>query len=552
MDLLNSALKEYKIWLDNTKEDKHIQEELSALENAPEELLECFGGDLSFGTSGIRGLLGPGPRRINSYVVARATQGLSDYINSLRSKGEAKGRVVVGYDTRLFSKEFALRTAEVLSGNGIEAFVFSETTPVSVLSYSIGELDCDYGIMITASHNAGVFNGYKVYNRYGYQIVGEEPKEILDAINSHDFFSNIKSSNDNITYLDSKLKESFLNKAHEVVSEFMNIEGKEELSIVYTPLNGTGRDYVKELLDKEGFTQVHSVPVQDKPDHNFTTCKAPNPEKLSAYSEAFRKLDEVEGDIIIATDPDSDRMGVALVHEGTKINLTGNQIALLMLDFLCSIKAPKSGQKIYRSVVTSPLLDRVAESYGLEVETTLIGFKHIGKAIENMMTIDEMDKFYFGAEESNGFLIDPFLRDKDGITSSAIIAAVAALQKKNGLDLVDKLNEIYDDFGALIDKSKSFTFQGLSGEETIGEIMHYLRNEMSDQIGDLYIEDKTDYLQDDTGLSPSNIIRFDMDDGSTAIIRPSGTEPKVKVYMFLTDPISSIDKGITELMERFK
>lgn len=525
-----------------------MQAELAKIESSEEELMECFGGDLGFGTSGIRGLLGPGPRRINKYVVARATQGLSNYIN----KTSFNKKVVIAYDSRHQSREFALETARVLSGNNIKAYLFNEVTPVPVLSYSIGELTCDYGIMITASHNAGIFNGYKVYNKYGYQIVGEEPEEILDEILKLTFFDNIKRGDENIEYLSDEIKESFINKVGEITSAFNRKEDSPKLKIVYTPLNGAGNQYIKRVLKNAGFDCIYTVPSQEEFDPDFTTCKSPNPEKLSAYSEAFRVLDKVSADIIIASDPDSDRVGVALIHEGTKINLTGNQIGLLMLDHLCTINPPVDGKYCYRSIVSTPLIDRVAEANGLNVQTTLTGFKYIGEIIEKLILEGREEDYYFGFEESNGFLANSFIRDKDAISSALIIASMASYQKKRGHDLISHLDEIYGDFGTLIDKSKSFNFEGIAGQETMNRIMEYLRKDLTDQIGDLYIEDRLDYLYDDTGLPPSNIIKFEMDDGSTVIVRPSGTEPKMKIYMFLTDPTSTIDKGISDIMDNFK
>ncbi len=553
MELLEKAIAEYKIWLDKTKDDAFMQGELSQLEGSPDELLECFAGDLGFGTSGIRGIIGPGPRRINKYVVARATQGLSDYINSRAANGEnLRKRVVIACDSRRFSTQFAKETAEVLSGNGIKALLFSEISPVPLLSYSIKELDCDYGIMITASHNPSIFNGYKVYNKYGHQVVGDEPRAILDSIKKLDFFDDIKKSTDNIELLEDEIPERFIYEIDRITSPFINKDEGKDIRIVYTPLNGAGRKYVYEALRNAGFTNVLSVPSQDGFDENFTTCKKPNPEKLSAYNEAFKILDQMNADIIISTDPDSDRVGVALVHDETKINLTGNQIGLLILEHLCNSKPPRHGQIVYRSIISTPLLDRMAEANDLDVNYTQTGFKYIGEAIQNLINEGRESDYYFGFEESHGYLISPFLRDKDGISSAVIIAAIAAKQKKRGQDLIDHLEEIYGDYGTLIDRTKSFTFEGLSGQETMKNIMDYLRNEVSDKIGDLYIEDRIDYLNDDTGLDKANIIKFDMDDGSTIIVRPSGTEPKIKVYMFLTDPTSSIDKSITSLMESYK
>lgn len=553
MDLLENSIIEYKKWLDQTKDDAYMQRELAQLENSPEELLECFGGDLSFGTSGIRGIIGPGPRRINRYVVARATQGLSDYIKTREAEGcDIKKRVVIACDSRRFSTQFAKETAEVLSGNGIKAFLFAEITPVPVLSYAIGALDCDYGIMITASHNASIFNGYKVFSSMGHQIVGEEPNGILEAISKHDFFDGINRSGDNIELIEDGISAKFLEEVNSVTKPFVRKNDEPDIKIVYTPLNGAGRNYVYKALNDANFSNVISVPSQDGYDENFTTCKKPNPEKLSAYNEAFKILDREDADIIIATDPDSDRVGVALIHDGTKINLTGNQIGLLMLDHLCSTIPPKDGQIVFRSMVSSPLIDRMADANGLQISITRSGFKHIGFEIAELIKNGNEDLYYFGFEDSNGFLISPFIRDKDSITSAVVIASIASKQKKRGQDLVDHLEEIYGDYGTLIDRTKSFTFEGLSGQETMKEIMDYLRNGIDDHIGDLYIEDKIDYLNDDTGLEPANVIKFELDDGSTVIVRPSGTEPKLKAYMFLTDPTSSIDKSITEIMDNYR
>ena len=476
-DALNEAINEYKLWLENTKDDSYMQKELSRLEESRDELLDCFGGDLSFGTSGIRGIIGPGPRRINKYVVARATQGLSNYINKVASEnmGQMKKRVVIACDSRRFSTQFARETAEVLSGNGIDVLLFPEIAPVPLLSYSIGALDCDYGIMITASHNPSIFNGYKVYNKHGFQIVGSEPKEILNEISALGFFDGITKTSDKITLVDDSVSKSFLDEIQGITEPF-NKDKNHDIRIVYTPLNGAGRNYVFAALNNAGFTDVNPVPSQDVYDENFSTCKTPNPEKLSAYNEAFKILDQVDGDIIIASDPDSDRVGVALIHEGTKVNLTGNQIGLLMLDYLCSVKPPKDGQLIYRSIVSTPLIDRIAEANGLLVNTTLTGFKYIGEAISDLIEEGRESDYYFGFEESNGFLASPFIRDKDAISSAVIIALMASKQKKRGQDLINRLDEIYKDYGTLIDRGRSFKFEGYYGIETMVRIMDYFRN----------------------------------------------------------------------------
>ena len=531
-ELFQKGLIEYDRWKKETSDDSYMQHELAEIKGNREEISNCFCTELEFGTSGIRGIMGPGPGRLNIYVIRKITQGFANY---LKKKGKSAS-VVIAYDGRRFSKVFAEETATVLSGNDVTTYIFDEITPVPVLSYSIDKLDCDYGIIITASHNTCIFNGYKIYNRDGYQLVPEEASPIAAEIKACDFFSGILRSTDLITIIDDSIHNEYLGDALRITGDLVK-NSPPNIKIVYTPLNGAGNKLARQLLDRLGFPNVAIVPSQENQDENFTTCKAPNPERLTAYNEAFKTLDEIGGDIIIATDPDSDRVGAALIHDGTKRLLTGNQLGLLMLDHLVEERPPKGNQKCYRSIVSTPLFDRLAESSGLNVNTTLTGFKYIGEAIADMKHNGNENDFYFGFEESNGFLISPFIRDKDGITSAALIAAMAAKQKARGLDLIDHLEELYADYGLLIDKSKSFTFEGLSGQETMNEIMDHVRG-LDDNIGPLYIEEKTDYLNDDTGLPVSNVVKFDMDDGSTLIIRPSGTEPKIKVYIPFRSDIS--------------
>ena len=546
MTVQNIGLIEYDRWLKETADDFYMQHELSAIKGNNEEIANCFCTELQFGTSGIRGIMGPGPGRLNIYVIRKITQGFANYLK----KKAPNASVVIAYDGRRFSKVFAEETAAVLSGNGIKTYIFDEITPVPVLSYSIDKLGCNYGIIITASHNACIFNGYKIYNSKGYQLVGPETVLITKEISSCDYFSGISRSTDLVVTIGDELHEEYLKDTIELSGNLVN-SNPNNINIVYTPLNGAGNKLTRKLLDGIGFSNVTVVPSQENQDENFTTCKSPNPERLTAYNEAFKVLDSTGGDIIIATDPDSDRVGAALIHAGTKRLLTGNQLGILMLDHLAETRPPKGNQKCYRSIVSTPLFDRIAESNGLEVVVTLTGFKYIGEAISKLMDDGNMEDYYFGFEESNGFLFSPFIRDKDGISSAALIAAMASKQKARGMDLIDHLEEIYGDYGLLIDKSRSFTFEGLSGIETMEEIMKEIRS-LDDNIGQLYIEDKLDYLYDDTGLPKADVVRFDLDDGSTVIIRPSGTEPKIKVYMFLSDPTSQIEREIVKIFERFK
>ena len=549
MKTTETIVNEYNRWLKNTAEDAYMQRELLAIQDDPNELAECFGPELAFGTSGLRGIMGPGPSRLNRYVVRRVTQGLADYINGQNLDAPS---VVISYDSRLFSQEFAEEAARVLSGNDIKVWLFDVMTPVPILSYAIGRLTCDYGIMITASHNTGVFNGYKVYNHHGYQILSPEPEEILAATSKCDFFEGIKESEERILKLDQRITNDFISEVLTMTDGFPDGEAKAKLKLIYTPLNGTGNAIVRRALAQSGFRDVTVVPAQENPDPDFTTCKAPNPEKVAAYNEAFRLLDRDQADLIIATDPDCDRVGCALTHKGTKTCLTGNQIAVLMLDFLCQRKPPQEGQAIWRSIVSTPLADRIAAKYGLDVETTLTGFKYIGEKISKLLVAGETNRFYFGFEESNGFLMSPFVRDKDGVSSAVLIAEMAAWHKKEGRDLIDRLEEIREEYGNLIERTRSFTFKGLQGRETMTEIMRYFREEAVEAVGNAAVTSRRDYLVEDTGLPPANVLEYQMEDGSSMLIRPSGTEPKIKVYQYLVSAEAPVVHEINVLMKKFE
>lgn len=546
MNEIEHALAEYKRWCEYAS-DSEVKSQLEMLKDNSEELIESFYGDLKFGTSGIRGILGAGTNRMNIYVVRRTTQGLSNYL----IRHYENPSVVIACDSRKNSRLFAEETAKVLSGNNIKAYVFDKITPVSVLSYSIEELGCTMGIMITASHNPKVFNGYKVYNSDGYQVVGDVPSDILEEINKVDFFSGINFSEDKIERLGDEIGEKFVDDVTAMCSFDISKDAFRDLSIVYTPLNGAGSLFVQGLFAKNGFDNIHVVSEQEFPDENFTTCPVPNPEKPGAYKCAFQHLDNVNGDIIIATDPDSDRVGAALVHDGMKVLLSGNQIGILMLKFLCEHKAIKEGQFIMKSIVSTPLAEKIAESFGISTINTLTGFKYIGEQITTLMKKGEEDRYFFGFEESNGFLISPFIRDKDGVSSALIIAMMAAEYKAKGMDLIEGLEEIYREYGTCIDKTNNFVFEGLSGIEIMKNIMKYFREDVNEKLGSLRILEKTDYLAEDTGLPKSNVIGLCLEDGSSVIIRPSGTEPKIKVYMFTPEGHSKAEKEIKKIMSKF-
>lgn len=541
-------INEYYSWCDKCADDPFLAAELNKLKDNDQELIECFYDSIRFGTSGMRGLIGAGPNRLNKYVIIRATQGLADHIKNTAKKQ----RVVIGYDSRRFSKEFAETAAKVMSGNGITAYLFDALTPVPVLSYAIDKLDAAYGIMITASHNPSDYNGYKVYSQDGYQIVGDDPDEILKAIEAHDYFDDIPMNKDLIESVGEHIGRSFIRDVVSTVPDVLTPSIKENIKIIYTPLNGTGNRYVRKALADFGFTDVSVVSSQELPDENFTTCKTPNPEKLTVYTEAFRLLDRKKADIIIATDPDCDRVGCALIHDGMKVNLSGNQIGILMLDFLCRTRPSQQGSVCIKSIASTPLFDKIASAYGMKVVDTLTGFKHMGKHISDMIKAGDEDKFFFAFEESNGFLISPFIRDKDGVSSALLISAMAAYYKSMGMDLITRLDQIYQEYGTFLDRSRSFEFEGIRGRETMGNIMEYFRGLDKNDMTGLGIAEKTDYLKDDTGLPKSDVIRFAFSDKSIVIVRPSGTESKIKTYFYLSKSGISPANEIIGIIESFK
>lgn len=550
------AEQEYSRWLKMAEitENNDLRRELASL--SEEEMIDAFCTHLRFGTSGIRGVIGAGTNRMNRYVVRRATRGIAAYLN----KCTECPSVVIAYDTRTNSRFFAEETAKVLLAFGIRTYLFEELATVSLLSFAVRKLNCNMGIMITASHNPKIFNGYKVYNSDGYQIVGETADAILAEIEAVDYFEeqDICGSlyqNDeccrsaDILTVPPDIKKSFVS---EIVSMCpQRPESDTELRLIYTPLNGTGRAYVQEVLKGIGFENFITVSTQEYPDENFTTCPTPNPEKITAFNEGFRVLDQTGGDLIIATDPDCDRVGVCVCHQGMKVLLTGNQLGALMLDYLCQVKPPKSGQFLVKSIVTTPLADRIAARYGLSVTNTLTGFKYIGEIITGLEKRGESSRYYFGFEESNGYLMNPFIRDKDGVSAAMLTVCMAAWYKQQGLDLIDRLHQIYEETGTCIDKTRNYFFEGPYGKAAMEQVMEHFRRDISDNLGGHRIIKKTDYLEA-TDLPKSNVLKFELDNGTQCMIRPSGTEAKIKVYYFETESEAELELSIKKVIQTFR
>ncbi|MEG1469335.1 MAG: phospho-sugar mutase [Anaerovoracaceae bacterium] len=536
---------QYDNWLSQTELEPEIRDELLDIKNSPEKIAEAFHKELKFGTSGIRGIIGAGTNRMNVHVVEGITQGLSNYVN----KNFVKPSVVICYDSRKNSRKFAEKAAEVLMGNGIDAFIFSEIATVSLLSYTIRKLHSSMGIIITASHNPKDYNGYKVYNQFGYQITGVDAKAILDETEKINVFNDIKRGKISLFDNETEIINSFIEEITKAttIDEILDKNILENLRIVYTPLNGAGNLFVRKAFESVGFSNVFLVDSQMEADENFTTCAIPNPEKIQTYEESLKVLKSKHGDIIIATDPDCDRVGVALIHNGQELLLTGNQLGILILDFLCTYGQPKKGQIVYRSIVSTPLIDKIAENYGLKVINTLTGFKYIGQNITQLESEGRIGDFFFGFEESNGYLVNPFVRDKDGVSSALIVCKMAAYYKSKGMDFVDRLNQIYKTYGNYSDWSFNYYFEGAKGQQKIKKIMDFFRTNVREKIGQSTVIEVLDYLGE-TGLPKEDVLEYHLNNEDKFIIRPSGTESKIKVYIFTYFDHKEIKKEIENII----
>lgn len=547
---IEKILSEYDRWKENTSERHSEHLCLDSLIADDRELYDSFYKEIKFGTSGLRGIMGLGPNRMNRYVVNRATRGLADYLNKANPAG---AKVIISYDTRNHSEEFAEISARVLREMGINAMMFREPTPVPVLSYAIRREKADMGIMITASHNPKIYNGYKVYNSKGHQIVGDEANEIMTHIHLWDYFDMPKEDIESCR-LPHEVSADFIDYTVKLTDEALsNIQkhSDKNIRIIYTPLNGTGMNFVPEVLKRRGFNNVVTVVSQEMPDGNFPTCPVPNPEKIAAYNEAFYTLDQEEGDIIIATDPDCDRVGVAMYFDGVKRILTGNQIGILLFDFLCSNLEDVRGRLAMRSIVSTALFDKIAAEHGVEVIKTLTGFKYMGKIMSDLEEQGDIDRFLFAFEESNGFLFNNDIRDKDGVGGALLIAEMAAYYRGIGISLPEKLDQIYDYHGQYHDKTENYVFQGVEGRDIMEGIMSYFRDNIKGFLGGIEILDKIDYLNEEDDLR-EDILEFKLRDHGIFIIRPSGTEPKLKAYFFGNRDTRKIESEVANIIDMFR
>lgn len=534
----------YNEWIESSYFDEDTKDELRGIADDENEIKERFYKSLEFGTGGLRGIIGAGTNRINVYTVRKATRGICRYIDrKFGEEGKNRG-VVIAHDSRRMSREFCEEVAATLATYGVKAFVFDSLRATPMLSFAVRHLNCQMGIVITASHNPKEYNGYKVYSSYGGQICVDEANEIIDEVNSIESLEDVKvESFDSylesgmITVLDDDVDNAF-NEAvlSQVRDKKMVSENGDKLRIIYTPIHGTGNLPVRRALKDAGFKDVTVVKEQELPDSNFSTVECPNPEEKAVFDIAIDMAKESNADLIIGTDPDCDRVGIVVRdNNGEYIVLNGNQTGAIIVNYLFS-KMAEAGtipekSVIIKTIVTSELGAAIAERYGAEVVNTLTGFKFIGEKIHEYEDFGSVVKnFVIGYEESYGYLVGTHARDKDAVVASLILSEAALYYKLKGMSLYDALMEIYAQFGYYKEALKSITLKGIYGVEKIAEIMKSFRNDKIDFIAGIKIDRKLDYKEGIDGLPKADVLKFVLDDKSWIAVRPSGTEPKIKFY----------------------
>lgn len=555
MDL---AIQNYNIWLNKVKENE-ILEDLASINGNFQEIEDRFGSDIKFGTAGLRGVMQSGSNRMNIYTVRKATQGLANYLNSKNKNFENKELIIViSYDSRINSKLFARESASVMAANDIKVYLTPELAPTPFLSYCIRKLGAQAGIMITASHNTAEYNGYKCYGSDGAQIDEIISNDIYSYISCIDIFDDVNRieyecgiENGKIKLIDKSLTDAYLK---EVLSQKILQTTSEKLNITYTPLNGAGNKYVRKALKLSGFETVSVVKAQEEPDGNFTTCPYPNPEKIEAFQEAVKVAKSSGSDIILATDPDSDRLGVCVKQEDNYRLLSGNEIGALLTDYILKCRSdkkllPKHGI-ICKTIVSTAMVDKISESYGCEVKNVLIGFKNIAREIMELESNGREEDYIFGFEESNGYLCGSYVRDKDAVSAAILVCKMAAYYKCTfGLNLTQVLEKMYSKYGYFGEKTLGYEFRGPSSNSKIQKIMEFFREAKVLSIGNNKVENTLDYLDFDGNLR-SNIIELRLENDVKLIIRPSGTEPKIKFYVLVeANSKAEKDRLIQEICE---
>lgn len=542
----------YKLWCDSAVDDSDLQRELEDIKNDDEAINDRFYRELEFGTGGLRGVIGAGTNRMNIYTVRRATQGFADYINEAFSSPS----VAVSYDSRIKSDIFAKAAAGVFAANGIKVYIYKELMPTPALSFAVRELGCSAGVMITASHNPSKYNGYKAYGSDGCQLNLESAEAVIKKVNSLDIFRDVKNvsfeeadNNKMVEYISDDVTNEYYKN---VLSQGINtsLVADSGIKVVYTPLNGTGNKPVRKILDMIGIKDVTVVPEQELPDGNFTTCPYPNPEIREALELGLKLCESVKPDLLLATDPDCDRVGIAVPDEnGSYVLFSGNEVGAMLLEYICSQRSENGTMPpdpvTVKTIVTTDIVKKIAEKYGVRVIEVLTGFKFIGEQIGILEKNNEENRFIFGYEESYGYLAGTYVRDKDAVIASMLICEMTAYYRTQGISLIQARENMYREYGVFAHTQHSFTFEGASGMKKMDDIMTSLRNNIPDKISGYKVEGFDDYQTriskniltggtSNIDLPESNVLAFRLSDGAGVIIRPSGTEPKIKAYYTTT------------------
>ena len=527
--------KELDLWLARAVEDADLITELKAVAGDEAAISDRFYRDLEFGTGGLRGVIGAGTNRMNLYTIRRATQGLADYLNA---SGLPK-KVALAHDSRHKGELFCLEAARVLAANGITAYLYPRLEPTPALSWAVRYLGCGAGICVTASHNPAKYNGYKVYGADGCQITLEAADQVLAAIGRHDYFDSPKLADydqavaeGRIVTIDDRCLSDFV----DAVLALRPGNDVSRLKLVYTPLNGSGLEPVKMLLDRMGVTQVTVVPEQEKPDGDFPTCPYPNPEIREAMETGLKLCDTVHPDLMLGTDPDCDRMGAAVPDgQGGYRLITGNEMGVLLLDYICRVRQANGTMPAHpvavTTIVSTDMATPIAAKYGVELRRTLTGFKFIGEQIGLLEAEGHVERYLFGFEESYGYLSGGHVRDKDAVNAVMLACEAAAYYAARGMSLLDAVNALYAEYGWYRNALHSFTFEGESGMHIMQGIMAGLRAETPAEIAGYRVTGCTDYSADGTGLPRADVLEYRLENGAKLMVRPSGTEPKIKVYL---------------------
>lgn len=553
---------ELERWIANVS-DEELAAELAEMKKAADAgddsaAVDAFFQDLAFGTAGLRGTLGAGTNRMNIYTVGRATQGFADYLNA----NFENPSVAIARDSRNKGELFVQVTASILAANGIVAHVYPKISPVPTLSFAVRDLGCSGGICMTASHNPAAYNGYKAYGPDGCQITSEAAKAISASIANTDAFSGVKTmgfdeavASGMVKWIDDAVLERYYDAVLSKSVSSLSAEQVAEapLKLVYTPLNGTGLIPVTTVLERAGITDITVVPEQREPNGDFPTCPYPNPEIREAMQKGIDLCEEVHPDLLLATDPDADRVGVACKDGDDYTLLTGNEMGVLLLDYIARMRSERgedlSDKVAVTTIVSSAMVDALAAEYGFELRRCLTGFKYIGDIITELSDAGQVDRFIFGFEESYGYLSGDHVRDKDAVNASLLICQMAQDYKLRGMNLAQAMRALYEKHGWWLNRTASVSFPGAAGAETMRGIMAKLREQAPSELADRAVEAVVDYEGGVNGLPSANVVEFDVEGGNKVIVRPSGTEPKIKLYVFAKDADRAAADALLDALE---